>query len=130
MRRMIRIGARLGLAALVLVTLHAEVRLAGRVTNENNVPVAGARIIADSASLPKVVEATSDPTGAFVMLLPAAGSYSLKIDREGFYIHTEPAVVIPEAPEYETAEIHVVLQTIHAIHNTVDVAEVPGMVDM
>jgi hypothetical protein len=130
MRRMISIATGLALAGAMLVNLHAQVRLTGRVTSENNVPVPGARIIAESASPSTSVEATSDPTGVFMMVLPAAGSYSLKVDREGFYIHSEPAISVPEVPGETTAEIRIVLQTIHEIRSTVDVAEVPGVVDM
>jgi hypothetical protein len=118
------------LAACTSTNLTAQVVLAGKVTTETNAPVAGARITAESASLSRSVEATSDPTGAFVLLLPEAGAYSLKIDREGFYIHSEPAMRIPAVEGAPPAELHVVLQTIHEITSSVDVTDQPGVVDM
>ena len=130
MPRAIRIAAWLALLACALAGLEAQVRLVGRVTNETNVPVAGARITAESASLSKSFDATSDPTGAFELLLPEPGAYSLKIDREGFYIHTEPPMAIPAGAGEAPTEVHVVLQTIHEIRSSVTVSDQPGMVDM
>ena len=118
------------LAICTLASLSAQVRLVGRVTTETDAPVAGARITAESASLSKSFEATSDPTGAFLIPLPEAGVYSLKIDREGFYIHSEPAMTIPAVAGELPAELHVVLQTIHEIRSSVDVTDQPGVVDM
>ena len=89
---------RLWIVATLCPLACAQVRVAGRVTNETNVPVAGARITAESASLSKSFDATSDPTGAFELLLPEPGAYSLKIDREGFYIHNEPPMPEPARP--------------------------------
>ena len=113
----------LGVCLLLAAAASAQVRVAGRITNETSAPVAGARITASSEKFPKSFEATSDPTGEFVLMLPEAGAYSLKIDREGFYVHSEPTVMLP-------AELHIVLQTIHEIRSSADVKESPGMVDM
>jgi carboxypeptidase family protein len=118
------------LAACAPTNLMAQVVLEGRVTTETNAPVAGARITAESVVLSKILEATSDPTGAFVLTLPEAGAYSLKIDREGFYIHSEPPMKIPAVVGEPPAELHVVLQTIHEITSSVDVTDQPGVVDM
>ncbi len=49
----------------------AQVHVAGKVTNENDLPLAGARITIAEIPPPKAWEAISDPTGAFVLLLRA-----------------------------------------------------------
>jgi hypothetical protein len=119
------------LAAIASPGLAQQVRLAGRVTNETNAPVAGAAITAETTPPSKVFETTSDRTGAFVLLLPEPGSYSLRIDRAGFYVHSEPALVLPLAsPEAPSAELHVALQTIHEIQTTVEVKDQVGVIDM
>ena len=110
--------------------VQAQVRLIGQVTNDTNAPVAGARITAESITLSKTFEATSDPTGAFTMSLPEAGTYLLKIDREGFFIHSESAMMIPMVSGETSMELHVTLQTIHEIRSSVDVTAQPGIVDL
>lgn len=104
----------------------AQVRLTGRVTNETNAPVPGARITVETVPPSKSYEAISDPTGGFVSLLAEPGTYSLKVDREGFYVHSEPTIIIDSA----AYELHITLQTIHEIRSSVDVTDQPGMVDM
>ena len=106
--------------------LAGEVRVIGRVTNETNAPVSGAEIAANTIPPSKKFEATSDPTGAFVLLLPAPGTYTLKIDREGFYVHTESNLAIA-AP---ATELHIALQTIYELSSTVEVKGRTGTIDM
>jgi hypothetical protein len=118
-------------ACLLLATslLTAQVRLTGRVTNETNAPVPGAKITATRPL--KSFEATSDPTGAFELLLPEPGAWALKVDREGFYVFSDPALQIPApSPDVAPLELHVALQTIYEITNSVVVKGQPGDVDM
>src|ERR1019366_2563832 len=117
-------------AACAIVNLGAQVRLAGRVTSETNTPIAGARITAEGEALSGTFTTTSDPTGSFALLLPQAGEYSIKIDREGFYVHTVPALLISAASGDAARELHVELQTIHEIRSSIEVTDQPGMVDM
>ena len=76
------------LCVLSLVSLcppaRAQVRVAGRVTNETKTPVAGARVTIEDIATGKSFDAVTDPTGAFLLQLPAPGTYSLKVDHEGF----------------------------------------------
>jgi hypothetical protein len=109
----------------------AQVRMAGRVTNENNLPVAGARVTMEDIPATRTWEAISDPTGSVLLQLPAAGAYSLKVDREGFYVVSEPLVTVPVTPAGEPPfEVHISLQSIHDIHSTVEVKGDPGLIDM
>ncbi|PYV45379.1 MAG: hypothetical protein DMG06_02615 [Acidobacteria bacterium] len=56
-----------------------QVSLTGRVTDENNVPVAGARVFLRPASSPDSpiswLQTLSDPTGAFTFILQISGDY-------------------------------------------------------
>src|ERR1017187_5292145 len=84
----------------------AQVRVAGRVTNETNSPVAGARGTLEAVPPTKSFQAASDPTGSFLLQFPAGGGYSLKVDREGFYIVSEPSIALPApAPEEPPFEL-------------------------
>lgn len=118
--------------ALFLCSLgRAQVRVAGRVTNENNLPVAGARITLTDIPATKSWEAISDPTGEILFQLPAAGDYSLKVDREGFYVFSEPLIAVPAIPPGEPPfELHIALQSIYEIRSTVEVKGNPGVADM
>ena len=73
--------------AVVLPAAAAETRLAGRVTNENNVPVPDARVVVRSdAGVARLrLEAVADPGGAFRFRLPAAGTYLLDVVKEGYF---------------------------------------------
>ena len=109
----------------------AQVRVAGRVTNETNSPVAGARVTIEDVPSTKSFQTVSDPTGSFVLQLPAAGVYSLKVDREGFYVVSEPSIAVPAtAPEEPPFELHIALQSIHEIRTSIEVKGDPGMIDM
>jgi Carboxypeptidase regulatory-like domain/TonB-dependent Receptor Plug Domain len=79
------------LAGLGSPALGASVTLRGRVVNEDDAPVAGARVKARAASerggngSVNASAAESDPTGAFTMTLPAPGDYLITVERDGFY---------------------------------------------
>jgi len=68
-------------AALSVACLPAaEVRVTGRVTDENQVAIAGARVSLGRQS------AVTDPTGAFLLVLDQPGEYLLQAEREGFFL--------------------------------------------
>ncbi len=110
---------------------YAQVRVAGRVTNETNSPVAGARVTLEDVPSTKIFPAVSDPTGSFLLQLPAPGVYSLRVDREGFYVVSEPSITVPAtAPEAPPFELHIALVSIHEIRTSIEVKGDPGMIDM
>jgi hypothetical protein len=88
-----------GVCVCIIVSMcplaRAQVRVAGRVTNETNSPVAGARVTLEDLAATKSFQAVSDPTGSFLLQLPAPGAYSLKVDREGFYVVSKPSIAVP-----------------------------------
>ena len=119
------------LLALAASALSAEVRLSGRITDETGEPVAGAEIIVDTIPRSKSFKAISDPTGTFALWLPKPATYSLKIDREDFYVYSQSALAVPlESQAGRTPEFAIVLQTIHKIRTVVDVNDQVGLVDM
>lgn len=128
---MVRVLWRVSVVALLTPAAWSQVHVAGHVTNENNLPIAGALVAAHDIPATRTWEAISDPTGNFVLELPAAGQYSLKVDREGFYVVTESTVTVPEraagAPPFE---MHISLESIHQISSTIDVKGAVGLTDM
>src|ERR1035441_2201602 len=124
-----------GVCVCIIATMcplaRAQARVAGRVRHETNSPVAGARVTLEDVPPTKSFQAVSDPTGSFLLQLPAAGAYSLKVDREGFYIVSEPSIAVPAtAPEEPPFELHIALQSIHEIRTSIEVKGDPGMIDM
>lgn len=109
----------------------AQVRVTGHVTNPNNLPVAGARVTMRNVPVTATWETISDPTGFFELALPAPGEYSVKVDREGFYVVSQPSVIVPPAePGAPPFDLHISLDSIHEINTTIDVKGEVGLADM
>lgn len=77
--------------ALAMVTfcfaLRAQVTVSGRVVDETEESVSGARIeVRTTATSDPVVTVSSDPAGNFRFNLPAPGSYDIRAQRLGFYV--------------------------------------------
>jgi hypothetical protein len=119
------------MVAFLCTAALGQVRVAGRITNENDLPVAGARITFEDVPAVTMWQAISDPTGAFELGLPVPGPYSLKVDREGFYVVSKPDFRVPPTPgDAPPFELRVSLQSIHEIRSTVEVKGVAGSSDM
>jgi hypothetical protein len=89
------------LFALALIVFAIEsgrasgVAVKGNVVDENHAPVAGARVRFSPQGTPEVV--TSDADGAFEVLLPAFGHYSVQVGREEFFpLHDHPVDIVAD----------------------------------
>jgi Carboxypeptidase regulatory-like domain/TonB-dependent Receptor Plug Domain len=76
-----------------LVPLYADVTLHGRVVDENDAPVRGARVTVQSR------EAQTDPTGGFILTLPGPGDFQVSVAREGYYALKDRAVHVESSQE-------------------------------
>lgn len=109
----------------------AQVRVTGRVTNQNNLPIDGARITMQNTPPTAKWEAISDATGFFALQLPSPGVYSLRVDRDGFYVVTQPEIPVPaNVPGAPPFDLHIPLESIHEIKATVEVKGEVGLADM
>jgi hypothetical protein len=98
-----------------------DLTLPGRVVDENDAPVAGARVVVR----PGDIEAQSGPTGTFSLTLPAPGDYVIHVDREGYYeLKNQPVRVTA------SQQITLVLNTVREVFQTVNVREQPSPVDL
>ena len=70
--------------------------LSGRVIDENGVAIAGARVILNRADLRVAVSATTDEGGRFSLPELGAGTYSLKVEKPGYYAYVAAAFPISE----------------------------------
>ena len=101
--------------------------LRGRVTDENDAPVAGARISVRPATPSSIDrwQALTDPAGIFKLNLPAPGDYLVDVQREGYYELKNRPVHIDTA-----LELTLVINNVHEVFQSVDVNEQPSHVDI
>ena len=113
-------------AVLFLPSLQAEVRLSGRVYNDNLFPLGAVRItLTTKADLATRYDSSSDNTGAFSIDLPAQGEYILQAERAGYFRILNKAVVVGSPAQ----ELHLTLTPLHEVFESLEVTATPGMVD-
>ena len=112
--------------ATLAVAEGAEIRLSGRVTDKTSAPISGAKVVLVPAGESQTFETESDPTGAFILLLPAPGDYSISVDRQGFYVYNTSSLRI-EAPPFE---LIVSLDGVHELQTSINVTAPKGSFDM
>ncbi len=81
------------IAVLVAFPLYADVTLRGRVVDQNDAPVRGARVTVNSQ------EAQTDPTGNFTLTFPGPGDFQVSVAREGYYALKDHAVHVDASTE-------------------------------
>jgi hypothetical protein len=116
--------------AIAPALLPAQEKLAimGTVVDENGALVRDARIAALPAGSPDNQTAgpaaTSDPTGLFVIQVPAPGDYRIQAEREGFFVFTIASVSLDENMRLE---IH--MNHLQELADSVDVHFSPPVID-
>jgi hypothetical protein len=80
-------------AFIILPLCAADVTVRGRVVDENDAPVRGARVTV------KTWEALTDPTGAFSLTLPGSGDFLVNVACAGYYALKDRAVHIESSHE-------------------------------
>jgi hypothetical protein len=106
----VRLGVFL-LAGVLGAAIHvwaADILLSGRVVDENDAAVAGARVrlLPDGQpESPAPLEVFADPTGGFTVHVPMAATYLVSAEHEGFFPLKDHSVQVGEGPR----EIHLVL---------------------
>ncbi len=116
-------GAFVALIVISISSARAEVILSGRVTDENNAAISGAKVTVASAAA--TAEAASDGTGAFHLHLPSPGDYKLNAVREGFFqVKDRPLTVA--GPEQT---VNLVLQPAGEVYGSMKVVASPPGID-
>jgi len=116
-------------AGLLVVPLDgAEFAWTGRVVDETETPVGGARVALRLASAPSSGpwQAITDPTGVFTVSLPEAADYLAGVDCQGYYpLHDQPVHIAAAGPEITLA-----IAKLREVFQSVDVNEKPSPVDI
>ena len=111
-----------GLAAVLCA--NAQVTLAGRVVDQNDAPVANARVSAHRG--PETpVETFSGPSGAFTLRLPAADTYLIAVDRTGYFALKDRSVEVSSPG----SEITLVINEQEEVFQSIAVGDLPSPVD-
>ncbi|HWF09817.1 MAG TPA: carboxypeptidase regulatory-like domain-containing protein [Bryobacteraceae bacterium] len=97
--------------------------ITGKVVDENATPVREAVITISSPPLADI-QATSDAAGLFQIQVPASGNYKVEARREGFFVLTEPAVMIDAGTPIELQMSH-----LKELAESVDVNYSPPVID-
>jgi hypothetical protein len=118
------VSASIGLL-LACRIVSAQVVVAGRVVDETGAAVAGARIEVRPADGGTAVAASSDVAGSFKLALPAAGDYTVRAERLGFYLYQGR----PQAFAAGDTELTVVLNHLQEFSDRVDVTYSPPAID-
>ncbi len=102
----------------------AQVRVTGRVVNENNAPLAGARLNLRAGAFSEVV--FSDPGGAFQWTSVRPGDYRVDVECAGYFaLRDRPITVAAGA-----GEIQFVLNRLREQFESVEVTAPPAVVSM
>ncbi len=100
----------------------ADVVLQGRVVDENDAPVRGARVNARPAAAAAIAgsakswEAQTDPVGAFTLTLPGPGDFLVSVEREGYYALKDRDVRVEAAQE-----LTLVINSVREVFQSVNV---------
>src|SRR5579863_3929563 len=80
---------RMALLGLFLLgpVLRAQVTVTGRIVDDTGAAIAGTRVELRPVDGGTPAVASSDPAGNFTINLPAAGEYSIRAERLGFYLY-------------------------------------------
>jgi hypothetical protein len=122
-RKNLRLTAAIILSALLSAA--AEVQVSGRVANETNAPLGGARVTFRLGST-EVAHAYTSPAGAFSFPLPRAGEYAVEVNRDGYFPLTNRTLTVYEGVN----NFDLVLNKLREVFESVDVSATPPAVDM
>ncbi|MBK5294896.1 MAG: TonB-dependent receptor [Acidobacteriia bacterium] len=110
---------------LACASLSAQVRYPGRVMNETQAPVAGARLTLESAT-GHTVHRVADVRGEFLFDLASPGAYKLTVEKEGYFSIYRRAIEITSGDQIS----EVLLEHTQEIHESVLVSAAPPAIDM
>ena len=106
------------------VCLLAQVTIAGRVVDETGAGIEGARLEFRPADGGSMVPVSSDPAGNFRAVLATEGAYTLRAERQGFYLYKGSQTFDPGA-----SQLTVTLNHVQEFSEKVDVTYSPPPID-
>ena len=118
--------ARVALALLLWSAVSlAQVAVSGRIVDETGEAVGGARVDMRAEGGEPHLSASSDRAGSFSLRLPAAGDYTIRVERQGFYLYQGS----PHALADGSSEITITLNHLQDFSDRIDVTSSPPAID-
>jgi hypothetical protein len=119
-------GLRPGALWVMLVApLGAQVSITGKVIDENGAAVSGARVEFRHPALSQPPSTTSDVQGRFHLELSEPGGYSIRAEKEGFFVLERGQAHLVEGPN----EVNVTLNHLQELTESIDVVYSPPVID-
>jgi hypothetical protein len=104
--------------------LTAEIRIVGRVTNDNNSPI-GAALVTIKSPAGSAITVTTKADGGFQCSLPGPGEYVFQAEREGHFRLQDHVLRLSAAEN----EVQLILNPIREVYESVEVKAAPSRVD-
>jgi hypothetical protein len=104
--------------------LQAQVTVSGRCVDETGGGIEAARVEFRPAEGGKAIPVFSDPAGNFRAVLPAAGEYAIRTERQGFYLYQGR-----QGFDEGASQLTVTLNHVQEFSEKVDVAASPPPID-
>lgn len=119
----------LALVVCALAPAAAAVRISGRVTNENNAPVAGAQVTLESTGASATAgtkwQAITPPNGAFSFSVPS-GDYLISAQGKGYFALEGRKLTL----ENDTDDLHLLLSPLTEVFESVEVSAAPNAINL
>lgn len=100
------------------------IQVTGKVLDENGAPIRDVRITAAQSDAASPIAAGSDAAGIFTLELPAAGTYRIQAEHEGYFLFTQPAISLDE-----TTRLEIQLTHLKELAESVNVNYSPPVID-
>src|SRR6185295_11321167 len=117
-------------AALLLnLPAFADVVVSGRVVDENNAAVGGARLsfrLSANAALGETAQSVTAPTGNFELHLPAAGQYLVNVQHDGYFQLRDRRIDVTEGGH----ELTLVVNHVREVFQALEVDDAPPPIDI
>jgi outer membrane receptor for ferrienterochelin and colicin len=122
----------IGIGLLLIPLARAEVLVSGKVVDENNAAVGGARIAfrpAGSATAVESGQTVTSPTGKFELRLPNAGEYLVNVQHDGYFQLRDRRVEVSGQTPEVSREVVLVVNHVREVFQALDVDDSPPPID-
>lgn len=106
-------------------TLHGQLTFTGRIVDDTGAGIAGGRVELRPVGGGAPAVASSDTAGNFSVTLPAAGDYSIRAERLGFYLYQGRSQQFSGGP----AELTITLNHLQEFSDRIDVTYSPPAIN-
>ncbi len=114
------------LLAASLTSASGEARLAGRVTNENGAPLAGAKLTLHARAGGAAVACYTNPAGEYSVEVPGPGEYLVDVELVGYFRLREQPLSLNEG----RSRADFTLNRVREVFESIEVVAAPPPIDM